>query len=96
MTRLQLACLTPLLLAACASREHMSDQYGQQTRGMFKAQHVNVQATQGSPGGLDSEEAALIQNTYKESLGGAAKRSEPDAASRVLLLREPGNVTPRR
>ena len=82
-------------LAACSSREHMSDNYGRQSRTMFDRQHVSVNAAQGSPGGLDSEESHLIQSSYKESFGGA-KRSEPDAASRVMLLREPSNVSPRR
>lgn len=80
------------LVTACADREHMSDNFGRQTRTVFARQHVSPQAAEGSPGGLDSEEAALIQGTYEDSLGGQAKRSEPDAASRVLLLRESPNA----
>lgn len=78
------------LLAAC-DREHMSDQHGRRSREFFARQHVYADATAGSPKGLDSEEAALIQRSYRESLG-AEERSAPGAdASQVLLLQEGGH-----
>jgi len=74
-------------LAACASREHMSDSYGRSSRAIFAKQHVYAQASTGSPGGLDSEESALIQSGYRKSLtGGSGDQQSKDSSSRVLLL----------
>ena len=77
-----------LALAGCANREHMSEDYGRKTRTFFARQHVNQTPAQGSPAGLDSEEAALIQASYRESLGAPKAASPSDSTSRVLLLEE--------
>jgi hypothetical protein len=85
------ALLLPLL--GCASREHMRDSYGRSSRAFFAKQHVYAKAATGSAGGLDSEEAALIQARYHKSLAGsAADSSSMEPSSRVLLLREPSNA----
>jgi len=68
----------------------MSDDYGRQTRRFFALQRVNSQAASGSPSGLDSEESALIQGTYKQSMG-QQQNARQDAASRVMLLQESGS-----
>lgn len=80
--------------AACGSRQQMSENQGVQTRKFFMKQRVNAIAAQGSPGGLDSEESALIQGSYKESMGKA--QPSQDSQSRVLLLKdtESGPATP--
>lgn len=75
------------LCLGCASREHMSEHQGEQTRRFFALQRVNQRAAQGSPGGLDSEESALIQATYKDTLG-HERNARSDGASRVMLLQE--------
>jgi hypothetical protein len=73
--------------AACGGREHLSDNYGQQSRRFFMKQRVNAIAAQGSPGGLDSEESALIQASYKHELGKEQPQSQ-EGQSRVLLLKD--------
>ena len=85
--RLTVACGLGLsVLSACGSRQHMSEGYGEQSHRFFVKQRVNANATQGSPSGLDSEEAALIQSSYKNSLG--HERAPTEASSRVMLLQE--------
>jgi hypothetical protein len=84
------ACLWLVLFsvcAACGGGEHMIDNYGQQSRRFFMKQRVNAIAAQGSPGGLDSEEAALIQASYKHELGKEQQQPE-EKQSRVLLLKD--------
>jgi hypothetical protein len=78
-----------LALAACANREHMSEDYGRKSRVFFARQHVHDKATAGSPSGLDSEEAALIQASYRESLGAEQASPSASSSSRVLLIEEP-------
>lgn len=75
--------------AACGSREHMSDDYGRKSRVFFAKQHVHADSSTGSPAGLDSEEASLIQGSYRRNVGGAAAQTGPkDPTSRVLLLED--------
>ena len=81
------------MCVACGGREHMSDNYGQQSRRFFMKQRVNAIAAQGSPGGLDSEEAALIQASYKHELGKEQAQSQ-EGQSRVLLLKDSQRAAP--
>jgi len=75
-------------VAGCANREHMSENYGKQSRTFFARQHVHPTATSGSPAGLDSEEAALIQTSYRKTLGAPSAPAQSNTSSRVLLLEE--------
>lgn len=75
--------------AGCASREHMSKDYGRQSRAFFAKQRVHAAAAEGSPGGLDSEEAAAVRDRYLESLEPEQRNGQADKASRVLVLEEP-------
>jgi hypothetical protein len=86
------SCL--VLASACASREHMSDGYGRNTRLFFAKQHVYAKAATGSPSGADSEEAAVIQENYRKALGAAPEGNEQAAPSRVLLLENPNGRPP--
>jgi hypothetical protein len=79
---------------ACGSREHMNDDFGKRSRLFLAKQHVYAQAATGSPSGVDSEEAALIQGNYRKALGGEEQQEKQDAPSRVLLLRESTNAHP--
>lgn len=81
-------------LGACASREHMNPEYGKRSRYFFAKQHVYAQAATGSPSGVDSEEAAVIQANYRKALGAQQQESDQNAPSRVLILREPSNAKP--
>lgn len=83
------ACVWLLLVAGCASREHMSEDYGRKSRVFFARQHVHNAPATGSPAGLDSEEAALIQASYRESLGAPPAPAANASSSRVLVLEEP-------
>ena len=87
---LGLILLATALLAAC-DREHMSDNYGKQSREFFARQHVHAKAAEGSPKGLDSEESSLIQASYRESLGGQTQNNTTAASSNVLMLQESPN-----
>ena len=64
---------------------------GRQTRLYFVQQRVNPRGATGSPGGLDSEEAALIHARYRQSMApeGYAGRTE---GSDVLVIREDGGT----
>ena len=80
------ACLA--LCTAC-DREHMSDNHGRQSREFYARQHVYADAAKGSPRGLDSEEAALIQESYRQSLGAEPRSGgTPPEASKVLMLQD--------
>ena len=81
-----LACV--LVAAGCASREHMSEDYGRQTREFFAKQRVHPTPAEGSPGGLDSEEAAAVRDRYKQSMEPEKNRGQTDMSSQVLLLQE--------
>ena len=87
LLQLTLLALLSVTGVACGSRQHMSDDFGQQSRSFFQKQRVHAAAAQGSPGGLDSEEAALIQASYKDALG-KDRQPASDGPSRVLLLKE--------
>lgn len=87
--RLAIVVWIVLGLAGCANREHMSEDYGRKSRVFFARQHVHDKATAGSPSGLDSEEAALIQTSYRESLGAEQASPSENSNSRVLLIEEP-------
>lgn len=84
-------CLLLLVLlagAGCASREHMSEDYGRQTRSFFSKQRVNQTPAIGSADGLDSEESTAIRDRYQEQLAPEDKTHESDNSSRVLVLEE--------
>ncbi|MFT3926086.1 MAG: hypothetical protein QM778_26315 [Myxococcales bacterium] len=74
-------------LAGC-QREHMSDNYGRRSREFNARQHVYAEASQGSPRGLDSEEASLIHQSYRESLGAEEQSAPAPEPSKVLLLQD--------
>lgn len=91
-TMLSLPCL---ICALCAcDRQHLSDNYGRRSREFFSRQHVYSDATAGSPHGLDSEEAALIQANYRVTLGADERNASPSEASQVLLLQENAHGKP--
>lgn len=74
------------LASACANREHIRDDFGVKSRTFLQRQHVHAEASTDSPTGLNSEEAALIQASYRESMGGGAAPAEDD---QVLVIEKP-------
>lgn len=81
-------CLAALcLIGACANREHMRDDFGVKTRAYLQKQHVHTVAATESPTGLDSEEAALIQQTYRKDMGSGDATSEE--SDQVLVIEQP-------
>lgn len=90
-TRLaMITCVVALLASACADREHIRDDYGQQVRLFQSKQRVYAQAATGGPTGLDSEESAVIHKGYRTSLGGKSAGGARDS-NRVLILGEAPN-----
>lgn len=78
-------------LAGCGDREHMSDDYGRRNRDFFARQRVYAEPEQGSPGGLDTEEAAAIRDRYRKALAPDDRERQQDSAARVLVIEEPEN-----
>jgi hypothetical protein len=84
-----LACAA---LAACG-REHLRANHGVRSRQAFGVQRIAREPAAAAPSGLDSEEAAIIHERYRQSLGAPA--DEPDRGARVLVVEEPKDA-PRR
>ena len=80
---------TTLWGSGCASREHMSPNYAQQTREFQARQQVYQEAEKEAQRGLDSEEASIVHGTYRKNMGGGGKVSS-DPGSKVLLIEENG------
>lgn len=83
------------ILAACGSRVHLGPNQGRQTHAFVEAQRIRPQAVQGTPTGLDSEEAALVHRAYRKSLGATTAAERSDSPARVLVLEEPGHEAAR-
>lgn len=77
-------------LAACGPRDTIRPDQGDSTRAWKAKQRVNPAPAEGQPAGLDSEEAAAIHATYKDSLGGGGGKSSNDSGSRVMILSDDG------
>ena len=73
------------LFAACSSREHMETEYGNRSEEFWKRQKVYADVQEETPKGLDSEEAALVQASYRKDMGGGV---QPQKDSRVILLED--------
>lgn len=89
---IRLALLGSLAAVGCASREHMSEDFGRQNREYYANQRVSSTPSQESPAGLDSEEAAAIRDRYRAGLGPEEKGKQADNLSRVLVLEEPSDA----
>ena len=76
-------------VGGCGSREHIDPNFGVSTREIYAKQRVHHAPSTERPTGLDSEEAALVHNAYRTSLGGG-KGVAKEPGSRVLLLEENG------
>jgi hypothetical protein len=88
--KLLASCLVLLLvfLTGCASREHMRPDFGEKTKTYFAKQHVHQEASTKPPMGLDSEEAAIVQSTYRKNLGKQSGAATKDPGAKVLLLQK--------
>lgn len=74
---------------SCTVRDHRLTDYGKHSREFFARQHVFSEGAVETPSGLDSEEAAAIHGSYRQSLaGGKGRQSARDDSAKVLLLRE--------
>jgi hypothetical protein len=74
--------------SACATQEHLIQNYGDSNRGAFAAQRQRTSAEPAQPvTGLDAQEAAIISDTYRKSLApkGQAVPQEP-----VMVLNPTG------
>lgn len=78
-----------MALFSCTARDHQLTDYGKHSRAFFARQHVFSEGAVATPSGLDSEEAAAIHGSYRQSLaGGKGQQAAKDESARVLLLRE--------
>lgn len=73
-----------MLLCGCGPRENIREDFGKSMKTAFLIQRVWPAAATGNPLGLDSEEAAMIQSTYRNNMGG--KGSKPAESNKVLIL----------
>lgn len=69
-------------LAGCARNEHLRADHGIQSRAFFDRQAQAARS--GDAQGLDSEEAALIHESYHQSLG--KRRARQAEGSQMLIL----------
>lgn len=76
------------LAFACQRREHLRSGFGVENRTFFDRQAAA--AGSGSAHGLDSEEAAAVQQRYRQSIGDPRSRaaSPGDPRSSVMILQE--------
>ncbi len=90
-------CVLGLLTvgAACGPREHIRPDFGKYTHEYLARQQIFREAAKGSPLGLDSEEAAVINSAYRKNMGAAGAQEAAGSPSRVLLLQENPDVKPR-
>jgi hypothetical protein len=78
----------------CARQLHRRDGFGAANHRFFDRQ---AEAAAAGPGaGLDSEEAAIIPQRYREALGARAATARDDPRSSVLILQEDGDAARRR
>ena len=69
--------------AACGSRAHLGENHGVQSRAFFERQARA--ASDGTAQGLDSEEASLIHESYRETLGQKVRRNQDQSSSMLIL-----------
>lgn len=77
---------TALLAAGCATYTH--GELGARSRAHFEGQRVSHAPAADTPDGLDPEEAAIIQRSYRESIGAedsATQQPEPT----ILIVEDP-------
>jgi len=74
-------------LAGCGPREHLLPDFGRSAQLALARQKRWPEPAKGSPRGLDSEEAALIQRQFLKSLGG--QEELVGSPSRMMGLQEP-------
>ena len=86
-----LAVLAVLPLAACGAREHIRSNHGVNSATFHARQRVAAEPASGSPLGLDSEEAAIVQRTYRKSIGDPSGAASREPAARVLMIEEPSD-----
>lgn len=79
--------LAPLALAAaCAPRAALTESHGVSTRAAFQRQVANPEARAQAPRGLDSQESAIVAQTFREGL---APKGEGKDAPPLLLVTPP-------
>lgn len=79
---------------SCSRTMHMRSDYGARTHEFF---HRQARAAEdGGSRGLDSEEAAQINESYRRSMGQPGRPPRGDASSSVLILEDRGYETRQR
>ncbi len=79
--------LAPLAIVACAPRATLTETHGVSSRAAFQRQVANPDAHAQPPRGLDSQESAIVAQTFREGL---APKGEGKDAPPVLLVAPQG------
>ncbi|HVI96905.1 MAG TPA: hypothetical protein VM753_22980 [Anaeromyxobacter sp.] len=89
-TAIALSIVAAAQLAGC-THQHMTATYGRSESAAFRAQAVQRQRAAPPEAllGLDSQEATIIANSYRASLG--QKAAQPNQNDQVLILPPPGS-----
>lgn len=73
-----------VLTLGCAPREHLRKDWGRSVHARFAKQQVFLEPAEGMATGLDSEEAAMINASYRQSMAGGQAAAQPQ--QQVLIL----------
>lgn len=84
-----------ILAAGCADRNHLTASYGQSYRAALARQAANPEAGQAGPAkGLDSQEAAVIANSYRTQLAQKGEKPQQETLLMVAPPTRPANNMP--
>jgi hypothetical protein len=75
-----------MALAACSSRETITRMHGKSYRAAFERQVANAASKAKPPAGLDSQEAAIVAESYRGSLAPTGTEVEEEP---VLIVTPP-------
>lgn len=85
---LGLVLLGGMVFLGCASRQHMSPDYGNSAEAVLEAERVYPSSSNHQPDGLDSEEAAIVHDSYRRSISHKDSSASGQNASKVLLIED--------
>lgn len=89
MTTRRLLALLAFAFAACGDRAHLTATHGKSYRAAFERSVANPRAKAAPPRGLDSQEAAIVSETFRRGL--APRDQDPEDVP-VLLVAPPGQA----
>ncbi|MBN2526279.1 MAG: hypothetical protein JXR76_07790 [Deltaproteobacteria bacterium] len=82
-----IACVA-VFVGGCTSRQHMDLNYGHSNAAALASQRVYPGSSSAQPNGLDSEEAAIVHDSYRRSIGKKGSSKGSSEPARVLLIED--------